>query len=89
MSRCPGQDSRKLTIGYHKCPTCGYAVEMFSDELRRRCPQCRTEVEREQTPSCIQWCPAARRCIGSERYDAILKQMQEADAASGDGEAER
>ena len=90
MSRCPGQDSRKLTISYHKCPTCGYAVELFSDELRQRCPRCRTEVQKEQTPSCIQWCTAARRCIGPQRYDAIMKQMQEADGPGrpreGDGE---
>ena len=77
MSPCPGQDTRKLTIGYHKCPTCNYAVELFSDELMRRCPRCRTEVHKETTPSCIQWCSAARRCIGPERYDATMALMQQ------------
>ena len=86
MPRCPGQDTRKITIGYHRCPTCGYAVEMFSDELRRRCPKCKTEVHKEQTPSCIQWCAAARQCIGPKRYEEIMKVLAE---GQGDDEAQR
>ena len=76
MNPCPGQDSRNLTTSYHPCPACHYAVEFFSDELVRRCPKCKAEVTREQMPTCIQWCQAARECIGAERYDAIMAQLK-------------
>ena len=84
MTGCPGQDFRKLTVSYHPCPTCGKAVEFFSDEMQTRCRNCKTVVSKEQAPTCIQWCKAARQCIGAERYDEIMKLMQEAgDGAEG------
>ena len=43
--KCPGQENPKLTASLHPCPQCGYKVEMFSDELRIKCPKCKTEVE--------------------------------------------
>ncbi len=72
MSRCPGQDSRKLTVSYHPCPECRKPVEFFSDEIRVRCPRCKTMVHKEQTPSCIQWCQAARECLGPELFDRLV-----------------
>jgi DNA-directed RNA polymerase subunit RPC12/RpoP len=77
MFRCPGQDMRKLTVSYHPCPKCGKPVEFFSDEMRVRCPHCKTMVHKEQSPSCIQWCKAARDCLGPELYDQIMGKMQE------------
>jgi len=71
MTRCPGQDFRKLTVSNVECPECGKMVEMFSDELRLRCPYCKTMVYKEQMPSCVQWCPAARDCVGPELYEAL------------------
>ena len=82
MSRCPGQDFRKLSISYHPCPVCAKPVEFFSDEMRVRCPHCKTMVVREETPSCIQWCQAARQCLGPELYDALIgKLTKEPEAA--------
>lgn len=80
MSRCPGQDTRKLTISIHPCPNCQRPVEMFSDEMRVRCPHCKTVVHKDRAPSCIQWCQAARECLGPEIYDRLMGQM----AAGGD-----
>ncbi len=74
MSRCPGQDTRKLTISIHPCPNCQRPVEMFSDEMRVRCPHCKTVVHKDRAPSCIQWCQAARECLGPELYDRLLGQ---------------
>ena len=74
MMRCPGQSNRLLTASYHRCPRCGASVEMFSDEARRRCPDCGSEVHRDRPPSCIEWCPAARECVGAERYEALVEQ---------------
>jgi hypothetical protein len=75
MGNCPGQDTRKLTISYHPCPECQHPVEFFSDEMRQRCPQCRAVVQKDQTPSCIQWCESARECLGAEVYDSLMGKM--------------
>lgn len=77
MPRCPGQDLRNLTVSYHPCPKCNKPVEFFSDELRVRCPHCKTMVYKKQAPTCIQWCKAARECIGAEMYDMIMGRMKE------------
>jgi DNA-directed RNA polymerase subunit RPC12/RpoP len=69
--KCPGQDMRNLRITVHKCPTCGSEVEIFSDESKIRCRKCGTVVYKEQVPSCISWCPAARECLGEERWKAL------------------
>ena len=71
-NRCPGQDSRKLRAELHKCPGCGYEVEIFSDEVKVRCSQCGKNVYREQTPSCIEWCASARQCLGEERWHRLI-----------------
>ncbi|MEW6202403.1 MAG: phosphohydrolase [bacterium] len=78
-SQCPGQDPRKITISVHPCPNCGYAVEFFSDEIRVKCPSCKTYVTKERLPTCIEWCKAARECIGEERWKALMEQMDKKD----------
>ena len=70
-TKCPGQDMRKLRAAIYKCPSCGAEVEMFSDELRIKCRKCGEYVYKEQTPSCIDWCPSARQCLGEERWKAL------------------
>jgi len=70
-SKCPGQDGRNLRVSLHKCPDCGYEVEIFSDELKLKCPQCGQTVYREKTPSCIDWCASARQCLGEERWKEL------------------
>lgn len=61
---CHGRDARGLTASDHACPGCGYAVEMFSDEVRTPCPKCGTEVSRVGTEGCASWCPKAKECLG-------------------------
>ena len=68
MMRCPGQDTRNLRAEIHPCPKCGYGVEIFSDESKVKCYQCGEIVYREKTPSCVEWCSAARQCLGEERW---------------------
>jgi DNA-directed RNA polymerase subunit RPC12/RpoP len=67
-SKCPGQDSRNLRVALYKCSNCGADVEIFSDELKIKCSKCGQYVHREKTPSCIEWCAAARQCLGEERW---------------------
>ena len=69
--RCPGQDTRNLKAAMVACPNCGAEVEMFSDELRIRCHACRAYVYKEKTPSCVDWCSSAEKCLGVERWNAL------------------
>jgi DNA-directed RNA polymerase subunit RPC12/RpoP len=75
QSKCPGQDTRNLTVSIHKCPQCGKEVEMFSDEMKVKCPQCKTAVEKKSIPTCIQWCKEAKRCIGPERWQKVMEAL--------------
>ncbi|MCJ7426547.1 MAG: hypothetical protein MUO17_05410 [Dehalococcoidales bacterium] len=70
-SKCPGQDMRKLRVSVHKCPNCGAEVEIFSDEMRVKCPKCKQYVYKEKVPSCIEWCASARECLGEERWQQL------------------
>jgi DNA-directed RNA polymerase subunit RPC12/RpoP len=67
-AKCPGQDMRNLRVSVHKCPNCGAEVEIFSDEMRVKCPKCKHYVYKEKVPSCIEWCASARQCLGEERW---------------------
>jgi len=64
ISRCPGQDSRNLKTEELNCPGCGASVEMFSDEIKRRCPNCAGQIVRHRLPCCVDWCKAAKECLG-------------------------
>ncbi|OGS44290.1 MAG: phosphohydrolase [Elusimicrobia bacterium RIFOXYD2_FULL_34_15] len=78
FDKCPGQSSRNIKVSIHICPSCGQEVEMFSDELRVKCSKCGKFVIKEKIPSCIEWCKAARECLGEERWQKIQ------DALKGD-----
>ena len=69
--RCPGQVERNLKAELHRCPGCGYQVEIFSDELRARCPQCGKQVYGKKIPYCLDWCGAAEECIGQDIWNRI------------------
>jgi DNA-directed RNA polymerase subunit RPC12/RpoP len=73
QSKCPGQDFRNLTMSVHRCPQCGKEVEMFSDEMKVKCPHCKAVVEKETVPSCIQWCKEAKRCLGPEQWAKVME----------------
>jgi NADH pyrophosphatase NudC (nudix superfamily) len=68
ISKCPGQDIQNLTSALYKCPQCGSEVELFSDELKIKCQKCGQYVYQEHTPSCVEWCPSARQCLGEEKW---------------------
>lgn len=69
--KCPGTDTRYLKVEVKKCQRCGYDVEIFSDEVRVKCPKCKSYVYRE-IPSCIDWCRYAKECVGEK----IVKEMK-------------
>jgi DNA-directed RNA polymerase subunit RPC12/RpoP len=70
--KCPGQDSRNLRVELYKCPNCGAEVEIFSDELKVKCHKCDHKIYRERIPTCIEWCAAARQCLGEERWKELM-----------------
>ena len=71
IDQCPGQDKRYLKVEIINCPDCGYSVEIFSDEIQIRCPKCKNLVCRDRLPSCVDWCKAARECIGEEMFKQL------------------
>lgn len=77
MLKCPGSDSRNLTVEDIKCPFCGETEEIFSNELRVKCHKCGQWIYKDNAPSCIDWCSKARECIGAERYDQLRGFKQE------------
>ena len=71
IPKCPGQDNRYLKIEILQCLNCGYNLEIFSDELKIKCPKCKTLVCRVKLPSCVDWCKVSRECIGEEKWKQL------------------
>jgi predicted RNA-binding Zn-ribbon protein involved in translation (DUF1610 family) len=71
INKCPGQDDRNLKAEILTCLDCGYRIEIFSDEVKVKCPQCKSLVCRDRLPSCIDWCKFARECIGEEKWKRL------------------
>lgn len=72
INKCPGQDKRNVKAEAIRCHDCGYQIEIFSDEIKVKCPRCKNLACRESLPSCVDWCKSARQCIGEEKW----KQLQ-------------
>ncbi|MEE8403016.1 MAG: hypothetical protein V3R93_04600 [Candidatus Hydrothermarchaeaceae archaeon] len=73
MLDCPGASTIKApTIETLKCPKCGEEVEMFTDETAIKCDGCGTKVTRAADLACIEWCEAAKECIGEEKYNELM-----------------
>ena len=71
--KCPGQDSRNIKSEILTCPDCGYKVEIFSDEIKVKCPKCKIFICRSRLPSCVDWCKGARECVGEEKWQELKK----------------
>ncbi len=69
--KCPGQDSRNIKAESIICSVCGYEIEIFSDELKIKCPRCKSLACRELLPSCVAWCKAAKDCVGMEKWKQL------------------
>jgi phage FluMu protein Com len=73
MNKCPGQDSRKAQAENITCLNCGYLAEIFSDEVKVKCPKCKNLICKERLPSCVDWCQAAKDCLGEERWNKLKR----------------
>ncbi|MFA4889605.1 MAG: phosphohydrolase [Candidatus Omnitrophota bacterium] len=66
INKCPGQDGRNIKAETLKCPSCGYQAEIFSDEIKVKCPKCKGLICRDRLPSCIDWCKYAEKCLNGK-----------------------
>jgi len=71
---CPGsREIRQPSPEEIPCRNCGKSVEIWSDETETNCGHCGGVVTRFMGPNCIDWCPHARECIGTEKYERLSK----------------
>jgi hypothetical protein len=71
VNKCPGQDDRFIKAEKIICPGCGYEMEIFSDEMKVRCPKCKILACKDRLPSCIDWCKHAKDCVGEEKWKQL------------------
>ncbi len=74
MEGCQGKP-RTPTIHEKICPRCGGIIELFSIDTQMACEQCGF-VAYNDTLSCVQWCKEARKCVGDEMYEQMMKIVQ-------------
>lgn len=76
---CPG--SAEIRNPYPEeleCLWCAAKNEIWSDEPEMNCKSCGKQISRDMASSCIQWCPAAKECVGAEKYERLMKAMNRA-----------
>jgi DNA-directed RNA polymerase subunit RPC12/RpoP len=78
---CQGKP-RTPTIQEKICPQCGSIIELFSIDTQVPCDNCGF-IAYNDTLSCVQWCEHARKCVGDEMYEQMMKivAMQKENAA--------
>ena len=71
---CPGASLfRKPQPEFIKCPFCKSEVEIWTDEIKAKCPACKKIVARGQDLGCLDWCKYAKECVGEEAYNNYLR----------------
>ena len=75
LDGCQGKP-RTPTIIEKVCPNCGHEIELFSIDTQMPCEHCGF-VAYNDTLSCVQWCQYARKCVGDEMYEAMMKIAQQ------------
>ena len=71
MGGCQGKPSTP-TIHEKICPQCGSIIELFSIDTQMACEKCGF-IAYNDTLSCVQWCEYARKCVGDEMYEQMMK----------------
>lgn len=75
---CPGSSEIRTPFPEELvCIFCRTKNEIWSDEPDTICTGCGMIITRDMKPSCLQWCPSARECIGSEKYERLIKKLTE------------
>ena len=73
-----GCQARPKTPTIHEkiCPNCGSVIELFSIDTQMACEKCGF-VAYNDTLSCVMWCEHARKCVGDEMYEHLMKVAQQ------------
>ena len=78
--QCPGQSTmfwRPEDVHEKPCPFCGYLIEFFKIDLKRKCPQCHREVLNPRANfSCAEWCDHAEECLGPTIYTQVTEKRE-------------
>lgn len=73
IESCPGsRQFKKPHPEEVRCIFCAEDVEIWTDEFSAQCPKCGRAVSRTGQ-SCLDWCKAARECVGDEVYGSYIK----------------
>jgi hypothetical protein len=79
---CPGSKLIRQPIPEDiVCIHCGAEVEIWSFEAITRCPSCNGVVARMNGATCLDWCSAAKTCVGEATYNRIMAERQAAQEA--------
>lgn len=66
---CPGASRfRQPEPELIECPYCRKEIEIWTDEIKVKCHQCKKVVVRQSEQSCLDWCGYARECVGDNIY---------------------
>lgn len=80
--RCPGQDSMFWKPGdvfEISCPKCGFGVEFFKFDVKRKC-RCGHEIVNPRINfGCAEWCPYGDSCIEGLPAEIKAKTKEEKD----------
>lgn len=78
--RCPGQDPMFWKPGdvfEIPCPKCGFGVEFFKYDVKRRCRCGHEMVNPKMNFGCAEWCPYGDNCIESLPEEVKAKTKEE------------
>ena len=73
---CPG--SKEIRTPHPEaiaCYWCDWPNEIWSDEVEITCKHCAKTISRDMTANCLLWCPAAKECVGPEKYERLIRAM--------------
>lgn len=71
MEGCQGKP-RTPQIMEKICPQCGNIIELFSIDTHMPCEHSGF-VAYNDALSCVQWCKYARKCVGDQMYQQMMK----------------
>lgn len=76
MDGCQGKPQVKI---FDKiCPKCGHEIEIFSIDTDAVCENCGFVIYND-TLTCVKWCKYARKCLGDEGYETLMKVAERAE----------
>jgi len=65
---CLEQDKKNIRVELICCLYCGYKAEIFSDESKVICPECKRSIIKDLAASCLNLCKSAEKCLGEEGW---------------------